>query len=285
MKVVITGSGGYIGKKLISSLQGEGFDCIPVKREFWDGKAERISELLAGTDVVINLAGAAILKRWTGKNKNEIYNSRVLLTQKLVSAIHLLPEGKRPKTFITASAVGIYRNGLSHDETSVQFDDGFLGKLVQDWELATSALPDTVRRVVFRIGLVLGNESKTLTSMVPVFRLGLGGKIATGKQSFPFIHIDDLVAAFVWAIKNKDVTGILNLVAPHSVTNRQFTKQLAKKLKRPALFTVPAFILKILFGEASQLIIQSPEVFPKKLLEKGFAFTKPTIEESLGDIG
>lgn len=284
MKVVITGSGGYIGKELICRLQPEGFDCIPVKREFWDGRVEKISELLAGTDVVINLAGAPILKRWTKKNRDEIYKSRVLLTQKLVSAIYLLPETKRPKTFITASAIGIYKNGLTHDETSIEFDNGFLGKLVLDWELASSTLPDDVRRVVFRIGLVLGNESKTLTSMVPIFKFGLGGKISNGKQSFPFIHIDDLVSAFVWAIRNKEIRDVFNLVVPNPISNKQFTSQLAKKLNRPALFTVPAFILKIIFGKASQLIIQSPEIIPKKLLETGFIFMRPTIEESLDDI-
>lgn len=284
MRVVITGSSGYIGKNLFNRLQTEGFDCISVKREFWDGRVERISELLAGTDVVINLAGAPILKRWNKKNKDEIYKSRVSLTQKLVSAIHLLPETKRPGIFITASAIGIYNNGVSHDETSKRFDNGYLGKLVQDWELASSTLPDNVKRIVFRIGLVLGKESKTVTSMVPIFKFGLGGKIASGKQPFPFIHIDDLVAAFVWAIKNKEATGVFNMVAPHSITNKQFTNQLAKRLKRPALFTVPAFILKMLLGNAAQLLIQSPEIIPKKLIEKGFVFGRPTIEDALNDI-
>ena len=284
MKIAITGSSGYIGKKLISRLQAEGYECTPLKRELWDEKIEKISELLANTDVVINLAGAPVLQRWTAKNKTEIYNSRIFTTQKLVSAIYLLPEQKKPKIFISASAVGIYRNGEIHNELSHRYDNGFLGKLVQDWEKASATLPDDVRRVVFRTGLVLGNDSKTITKMLPAFRTGFGGRIGNGKQSFPFIHIDDLVSAFLWVMRNTDAKGIYNLVAPQTITNRQFTVQLAKKLKRPAIFAIPSFILKAIYGEASQLLIKSPSVIPERLIKNGFIFSKPTIKEALSDI-
>ncbi|HBL77587.1 MAG: TIGR01777 family protein [Bacteroidetes bacterium GWF2_42_66] len=284
MKVVITGSNGYIGRKLINRLQTEGYECIPVKREFWDRGIEKLSELLAGTNVVVNLAGAPVLQRWTAKNKAEIYSSRVLTTQKLVSAIYLLPEVKRPKIFISASAVGIYQSGETHNESSTRFASGFLGKLVQDWEQASATLPDDVRRVVFRVGLALGNDSKTIKTMLPAFRMGLGGKIGSGKQVFPFVHVDDLVSAFLWVIKNPEASGIYNLVAPQIVTNQQFTLQLAQKLKRPAFFAIPSFILKIIFGEASQLLIESPSVIPERLIKSGFIFSKSTISEALDDI-
>ena len=284
MKVIITGSNGYIGKNLVYRLESEGFECIPAKRMWWSRQIEEISELLADSDIVINLAGAPILKRWTKRNTDEIYNSRILLTQKLVSAIHLLPSAKRPKIFITASAIGIYENGSLHDETSTQYDDGFLGKLVQDWEQVSLTLPGSVRRVVFRTGLVLGKESKTIANMVPLFKIGLGGRISKGKQPFPFIHIDDLVLAFVWAIKNQDASGVFNLVSPQSVTNKQFTTALAKQLRRPAFFIIPAFILRIIYGKASQLLVDSPKVTPVKLIKMGFVFQKPSIEDSLADI-
>jgi uncharacterized protein (TIGR01777 family) len=284
MKIAITGSGGYIGQKLTSRLQAEGHVCIPVKRELLNDKTEKISELLAVADLVVNLAGAPVLQRWTTRNKAEIYESRVLTTQKLVSAIHLLPEGKRPATFISASAVGIYRNNEMHDESSKRFDDGFLGRLVQDWENASSGLPENVRRVIFRISLVLGNDSKTIQMMLPAFKMGLGGKIGNGKQPFPFIHVDDLVSAILWAIKNDGATGIYNLTAPHIISNREFTIRLARKLKRPSFFTIPPFALKIAFGQAARLLTQSPVIIPKRLTDSGFTFSKPTIEEALEEI-
>jgi uncharacterized protein len=284
MKIAITGSSGYIGQKLIIKLQNEGFECIRVKREFWNGRVERISELLANTDVVINLAGAPVLKRWTLKNKNEIYSSRVHTTQKLVSAIHLLPEIKRPHTFISISAIGIYKNNETHDESSDRFSNDFLGELVLNWESASATLPEKIRRVVFRTGLVLGNDSKTIKNMLPAFKMYLGGKIGNGKQAFPFIHIDDLVSAFVWAIKNTGATGIYNLVAPQVITNRQFTKQLAKKLNRPSFLMIPSFILKLVFGKAAQLLIKSPTVIPERLKNNSFIFMKPSIEEALNGI-
>lgn len=284
MKVAITGSRGYIGTNLIVRLKQEGHECIPVKREFWDGRIERISELLASVDVVINLAGAPVLQRWTITNKTNIYNSRIQTTQKLVSAIHLLPNAKRPIIFISASAISIYRNDEVHDESSQRYSNDFLGKLVYDWESASLTLPDEVRRVVFRIGLVLGRNSKTITNLLPAFKLFLGGKIGNGKQSFPFIHIDDLVLAFQWAIKNNNVSGTYNLVAPQIITNSQFTVLLAKKLKRPAIFTVPSFVLKIVFGKASGLLIKSPTVIPERLNNSDFVFSKPTIDDTLNDI-
>jgi len=285
MEIVITGAGGYIGQKLTERFRSESHECIPVKREFLNGRVEKISELLAGTDIVINLAGAPVFQRWTFRNKEEIYNSRVLTSQKLCSAIHLLPAAKRPKTFISISAVGIYKAGETHDESSIRFDNSFTGKLVQDWESASASLPVDVRRIIFRTGMVIGKDSKTIQQLLPVFKAGLGGKTGNGKQAFPFIHIDDVVSAFSWAINSPKTEGIFNLVAPQTITNKKFTDQLAKELNKPAFFTIPSFLLRLIFGKASQLITKSPVVIPRQLLQCGFVFTKPAIEEALHNIG
>ena len=279
--VAITGAGGYIGKKLIGRFESEGYECVPIKRDFLTGKADRVAELLARCDMVVHLAGAPVLQRWTAKSKAEIYNSRVLSTRKLVEAIEFLPVEKRPELFLSASAVGIYQSGETHDESSTCFDPGFLGKLVQDWEAASMTLPGEVRRVVFRIGLVLAGDSKTIQTMLPAFKLGLGGKIGSGKQAFPFVYTGDLVSAFLWAVRNSNANGVYNLVAPQAITNSEFTTQLAKKLKRPAFFTVPPFALRLVYGDAACLLTQSPLVVPERLIREGFQFSKPTIDDLL----
>lgn len=284
MKVMITGASGFLGQNIIENLQKQTIEIIGIERKLLYGDPQRLADKLSGADVVINLAGAPIIKRWTSKNKAIIYNSRVLTTKNITKAINSLPKEMQPKTFVSASAVGIYREGLAHDETSSRFANHFAARVTDDWEDALVDLPDTIRQVIFRIGVVLGKDSQFIQRVLPIFKLGLGGRIGNGKQPFPFIHVHDLVQAFVEAVSDKRYLGIYNLVAPQQIDNKTFTQILAKKLNRPAVLPVPAIALKLAFGKASTLILKNPVVLPKRLQMQNFTYRHPTLESCLDQI-
>ncbi len=284
LKTLITGAGGYLGKLIIRELNNSGHESFPVNRELLYKSPEALSTELAGADAVINLAGTPILQRWTKKNREVIYNSRVLTAQNIVRAVNLLPQELRPGKIIAASAIGIYNAGKLHDENSMDYDQGFIGNIVKDWESAWNGLPDDVSLTIFRIAVVLGQEAVTVKKLITPFKLGIGGKIGDGKQPFPFIHEKDVCRAFLKALEDKLTPGIYNLAAPCQITNEDFTKALAKTVHRPAVFSVPAFALKALYGKAAVLLTSSPAVIPSKLLGAGFKFNYPTIEKALEDI-
>lgn len=283
MKIAISGSSGYIAKNLIPLLETAGHAVIRIKRSEL-GAVDQLTEILLDTDVVINLAGAPILCRWTASNKNEILRSRIDSTRNIVFAINQLTAEHRPKLFISASAIGIYSPNMIHTEDSTSFSNDFVAEVVKNWENASDDLNPDVRKVIFRIGLILGKEAKTIQNLLPLFKLGLGGKIGNGKQPFPFVHIQDVINAIIWSIQNTQPQGIYNLAAPENIDNKTFTKTLANHLKRPAIFTVPAFILKFVLGEASTLLLQSPQVYPEHLIKEGFKFTFPDINTTIREI-
>lgn len=283
MKIAVSGSNGYIAKNLIPGLETTGYTIVPIDRRFLYN-VDQLAEILSDTQVVINLAGAPIFQRWTKKSKNMIFQSRVETTKNIIKAINNLPDNKKPHTFISASAIGIYTPDEIHTETSTSFANDFVGKVVQNWENASVELSPAVRKVIFRIGLILGKEAKTIRNLAPVIKLGLGAKIGQGKQPFPFIHIRDVVNAIDWSIKTQNVQGIYNLTAPESIDNKTFTKTLAKYLNRPIMFTVPAFSLKLILGEASLLLLQSPKVYPERLINEGFRFSFPDINSTIEEI-
>jgi len=283
MKIAISGSYGYIAQNLIPGLEAANHVITRIPRSEL-GDVDQLTKTLLGSDVVINLAGAPILQRWTTKNKNEIIRSRIDSTQNIVEAINRLPIEIRPGLFISASAIGIYSQDKVHTEESTSFSNDFVAEVVKSWENASDDLNPDVRKVIFRIGLILGKEAKTIQSLIPVIKLGLGGKIGSGKQPIPFIHIADAIRAFLWSIENKNARGIYNLVAPENIDNKTFTKTLAESLNRPAIFTVPEFILKFALGEASALLLQSPQANPERLLNEGFTFNFPDIKSSIDEI-
>ena len=283
MKIAISGSNGYIAKNLIPELEAANHVVNRIQRSELSN-VDQLTKNLSDVDVVISLAGAPILTRWTESNKSEIIRSRIDSTQNIVHAINRLPVENRPGLFISASAIGIYSADKVHTEESLSFSNDFVAEVVKNWENASDDLNPDVRKVIFRIGLILGKEAKTIKSLVPVIKLGIGGKIGSGKQSFPFIHIADATRAIGWSIENKNAWGIYNLVAPENIDNKTFTKTLAKSLNRPAIFTVPEFILKFALGEASTLLLQSPQVEPERLLNEGFTFNFPDIESCINEI-
>ncbi len=284
MKIRITGISGYLGIGIAGELRKLGHEVSGIERRLIYGSVSALAKEIESSDVIINLVGAPILQRWTERTKRLIHESRARTTRNLVQAIHSLPADKQPKKFISASAVGIYKAGFLHDEKSTNFDTEFLGTVATDWEKPTTELPLGIRKVIFRIGIVIGKDAKTITNLIMPFKFGLGATIGNGKQAFPFVHGSDVIKAFVWAVEDLNKYGVFNLVAPTQISNRDFTKALAKTLNRSAIFKIPEFVLKLVLGEAAVLLTEAPAVEPKNLLGAGFEFEYSEIEKALNDI-
>lgn len=284
MKIKITGISGYLGQLISSELTRNGHAVTEIERKLLYGAVEDLKTEITGADIIINLAGAPILQRWTKQNKQIIYDSRIKTTQNLVQAINELAAEVQPKKFISASAVGIYQSGLSHDETSINFEPNFAGKVVRDWEYASNHLSASVQKVIFRIAPVLGKEAQTIKNLWLPFKLGLGATIGNGNQPFPFIHEKDVARAFCWAVEEYTGNDIFNLTAPEKITNKTFTKELARQMHRPAILFIPGFVLKMLYGNAAVLLTESPEVSAQKITHAGFKFRYPDISAALKEI-
>jgi uncharacterized protein (TIGR01777 family) len=277
--IAISGASGLIGSRLTKYFKSKTRRVIPLSRNDFAGSTEALSQKLDQADVVINLTGAPVIKRWTEKHKKEIYSSRIITTRKLVEAIERMKN--KPSLFVSASAVGIYDQAHMHDENSVHFAGDFLSDVCTTWEAETEKLSQSTRLAIIRLGIVLASEGGALKTMLPPFRLGIGGKIATGRQPFAWIHIDDVVNAIDFIIENDKAKGVYNLVAPGLINNSQFTATLGKALKRPTWFTVPAFALRLLYGEAAFTLTGGQKVVPMRLEEAGFKFSYPDIEPAL----
>ncbi len=280
--VAISGASGLIGSRLTKHFQSRSWEVISLSREDFSGSTEALAKKIDRAGVFINLAGAPVIKRWTKEHKKEIFNSRILTTRKLVDAIEMMP--KKPDVMISASAVGIYSPEGEHDEQSTQFAGDFLSKVCLDWEAEAEKAKSFTRLAIVRLGIVLAREGGALKTMLPPFKLGIGGKIATGRQPFAWIHLEDVVNAIGFIIANNQTRGAYNFVAPGLINNQQFTSALGKALKRPTWFTVPAFALRLLYGEAASTLTGGQKVVPKRLEEVGFKFKYPEIEQALKHI-
>jgi uncharacterized protein len=285
MIVALSGYRGLIGNSLANELQKQGHTVIKLKREdLYDYKGGKLAGLISGADAVIHVSGSPILKRWTKKNRTEIYDSRIVTTRNLTSAIRSLTLDQRPKIYVSASAIGIYQSGLTHSESSVNLAGHFAAQIIRDWEQASDNLPDDVRRVVFRIGLVLDAKSLLIRQLkIPVL-LFAGGPIGNGNQPFPFIHLKDVTGAILWSLQNSRAKGVYNLVAPEQTTNKNFMQLFARRLNRPSWLPVPRLPLKILFGQAAQLVYESPAVIPGRLTNESYSFHFPYLDGALSDI-
>jgi uncharacterized protein len=265
MKIAVTGASGFIGRAVADRLRAAGHTvtAVSLRQELKPGS-------FPASDAVIHLAGEPVAQRWTGAARKRIRDSRIQGTRQLVEALRAQP----PSVLISASAIGYYgsrgNNILTEDATPAS---DFLGKVAAGWEAeAFAAESFGVRVVVPRIGVVLGSGGGALKKMMLPFRLGLGGRLGNGKQWMSWIHIDDLVALIEFAIANPELSGPVNAAAPAPVTNAEFTRTLARALHRPAIFPVPAFVLKLLFGEMSQILLGSQRVLPEAALRAGFDF-------------
>ena len=285
MKIAISGSTGFIGKQLSESLLRSGNELIVISRHDFAGGSNHLSKVIKSADVIINLAGASVLKRWSMKNKKLILSSRVDTTKLLVEAVLKNVPEICPKVFINASAIGIYNNSGIHDEFSTALGSDFLSSVCKAWESETVALKEVnLRLCIIRIGIVLGTTGGSLGQMLPFFKLGFGGKLGSGKQPFSFVHISDFCRAIDHLIFNSKSSGVYNLVSPKPTTNSLFTNTLSGYLRRPAFFAVPGFILKMIYGEASGMLTNGTCALPARLIAEGFQFQFPDISSSIADL-
>jgi uncharacterized protein len=288
-RIAITGSSGLIGSALVGYLKSEGHTVQRLIRRKpiapdevqWDPAAGTIDLApLEGVDAVIHLAGAGVGdKRWTRKYKAQILNSRLYGTTTIASAVEKI----KPSVFISSSAIGWY--GETGNRSCVENDragDDFLASVCKEWEAAADLAGD-VRTVKLRTGLVLDPTGGALGRMMPLFKFGLGGKLGNGKQWWSWITLHDQIRAIAFLLE-KNVSGPVNLTAPNPVTNSEFTAALARALKRPALFPVPGFALKVALGGFSTEILGSKKVLPEKLLEAGFEFDFPHVGPALVEL-
>jgi uncharacterized protein (TIGR01777 family) len=298
-KIAITGSRGLIGSTLIRELPQRGYSVTPIVRSvpvehdqnnfiLWNiEKREIQSERLENHDVVIHLAGASIAdKRWTESYKNEILASRINSTTFLCQTLAKMP--KPPRLLICASAIGYY--GLHKpeeiiDENSARGWD-FLSEVCVEWEAATKLAAHAGIRVVnLRFGMVLSDQGGGLGKMLPIFKLGLGGVLSSGKQMVSWISLDEIPQIVEHLIQNKSISGPVNAVSPQPVSNKEFTKVLGHVLKRPTILPVPGTALRLAFGPmADTLLLGGAKVLPKKLLDSGYKFHYPDLNSALEKI-
>ena len=270
MKVALTGASGFVG----TALQKVFGNNVTIDRD--DSDAE-ILQKLEGVDVVINLAGAPIIKRWSDPYKRVLKQSRIQTTEKLVNAVNQ----SNVKHFISTSAIGIYPDDFSCDELCNVYANDFLGELSQAWEYEAHKCKKPT--AILRFGVVLGKNGGALAQMLTPFRLGVGGIISNGKMMTSWIDIDDLVGIYRFIIE-KGLSGTFNATAPNPVSNYTFTKALGKALNRPTILPIPEFVLRIMYGEAASVLTGSKTVYPKAITEAGYQFKYPTIETSLAHI-
>ncbi|CAH2244368.1 epimerase family protein SDR39U1 [Pararge aegeria] len=285
--ILVGGGTGFVGTRLNKLLKVSNCNVINVSRMpaanniSWT--AVESSGLPPGTSAVVNLAGQQFLdftKSWTTGFKQNVFNSRVYTTRALATAINTTQN--KPKVFVLVTGVGAYEPSETkkYDESSPTTGQDFFSKLLVDWEKAATIDPP-VRLVIIRSGVVIGREGGMIKNMFLPFYFGLGGPIASGKQFLPWIHIEDLIRLIQFSIECEEVKGILNGVAPHIVTNAEFTKTFAKALSRPAIFPVPEFILNLLLNEErAMLLTKGQHVTPKRTLEYGFKYKYPKIEDA-----
>lgn len=279
MRIAMSGANGFVGSYLSRRLVESGHEVVAITRLALGDESAMLATL-KGCDGVINLAGANISERWTPSHKEAMVSSRIETTRAIVKALKAMQTP--PKVLISTSAVGIYETGKEHDETSDEFDKGFLGTLAKEWEReALGAKAAGVRVAIFRFGVILGRGGGALGKMIPLFKLGLGGVIGSGNQGFSWIHIEDLFRAYMWVFEEEDREGVYNLTTPHPVTNKEMTKALAQALDRPAFLPVPTFALKLKFGEGAVILLEGQKVYPKHLLDEGFSFFYPRINQAL----
>jgi uncharacterized protein len=291
MRVAITGASGTIGTALTRELRERGDEVTALSRSGagdavrWAAPAQEPApaEALRGRDAVVHLLGEPIDQRWSDTAKREIRDSRVLGTRNLVAGLSALPAAERPRVLLSQSAVGYY--GAHGDEP---VDEGapaggdFLAHVVADWEAEALAAADLGMRVLtMRTGVVLSPGGGALKKMLPFFKAGVGGPVAGGSQYVPWVHLDDVTGAILFALATEALSGPVNLTAPDPATNRELSRALGRVLRRPAIAPVPALALKLLYGEMAMIVTTGQRAVPARLTELGYAFRRPDLEEAL----
>ncbi len=302
MKIVLTGGTGFIGKRLVDALAEKGHSVVLLTRNSaridlrawsnvtartWDGvTVEEWSSEIDGADAVINFAGEPIAaKRWTDSQKRKIIDSRVNGTRAVIEAMRR--SNRKPAVLVNASAVGYYGSVPDDDVTeSYKRGEGFLPDTCEQWENeARKAESLGTRVVMLRTGIVLGEDGGALEKMSLPFKFFLGAPLGSGRQWFPWIHRDDVVAITLFMLENSSISGPVNVAAPDSVTMNEFCKALARTMNRPCLAVgVPSFILTLALGEMAQMLITGQRILPSKLETYGYRFLFPKLDGALRDI-
>lgn len=297
MNIFISGGLGYVGRHLSKALLQDGHKVTALGRR--NNPANMIdhadfSYLAADTtkpgnwqsyiptqDVVINLTGKSIFTLWTKGVKKEIYDSRILTTQNIAEAL----KDAKKTVFFSTSAIGYYGdrgdNILTEQEPP---GDSFLATVSRDWELEAMKVPNHVRVVMPRFGIVLSDDGGAMAKMLPAFRFFLGGRLGNGRQWFPWIHMHDLIGAYRFAITDGTIIGPANWCAPNPVPNEELTRRLADKLHRPAMLPVPGIMVKTLLGEFGQTLLCSQRAEPAVLQKAGYQFSYPNLDSALDEI-
>ncbi|MCA8913176.1 MAG: TIGR01777 family oxidoreductase [Planctomycetes bacterium] len=284
MHVVVSGGTGFIGEPLVEHLLGLGHSVTVVSRSpdkvarVFDGRAPgcKIDDLPASFDAVINLAGATLDKRWSAAWKREMIDSRVETTRILREGA----ENSGAKVFISSSAVGYY--GDCGDEVCNEDHapgDDFLAGICVKWEQA--AQTEKLRLVIVRTGVVLHHSGGVLGATIPLFKWFMGGRLGDGRQYMSWVHRDDIVRLFAWALENESVSGVLNGTAPEPCTNREFTRALARGVHRPVSLPVPRFALRLALGQMCEMVLHGQKVLPARPLALGFEFEHTGLTEAL----
>jgi uncharacterized protein (TIGR01777 family) len=299
-KIIITGATGLIGKQLSKDLHVKGYELCIFTREpekstkvlpyatshvKWDiNHPESWSKHINGANGIINLAGASIGdKRWTDKRKQVILNSRINGTAKLVEAV--LKLDNPPKVFINASAIGYYAdNGDKEVDETYPAGSGFLSEVCRQWEEAAQPVSAKSRLVIGRFGIVLSKEGGALAKMLTPYKFYIGGPIGNGRQWQSWIHIQDLCGLIIWALENENISGVLNFTAPNPVRMDNFSKILGNVMHKPSFFRVPEFVLKLMMGESSEIVLKGNKILPKRVLELGYKYYFEDLQSALSDL-
>ena len=286
MRVAVTGATGTIGTAVVSALHERGDEVTELSRSTnWPAPTEQPApaEALSGRDAVVNLLGERLDQRWTDATKAEIRDSRVLGTRNLVAALRALPESERPRVLVSQSATGYYgAHGDEPVDESTPPGDDFLADVVTAWEAEARAAEELgIRVVTTRTGVVLSPAGGALSKMLPFFKAGVGGPVAGGRQYLPWVHVDDVAGAVLFALGDASLSGPVNVTAPEPVTNKEFSRALGRALHRPAVAPVPALALKALYGEMAFTVTTGQRAVPARLSEAGYAFRWPKLEEAL----
>ena len=294
MKIFITGGLGFVGSALTPFLLDRGHHVTAVGRaahqdrfthdnyRYLSADTTRPGDWQAAldeVDAVVNLAGKSIFKRWSKTYKQQIYDSRLLTTRNIVSALPV----EKSIVLCSASGAGYYGSRADDilDEDQPPGDD-FLARLSIDWEAAAlSAADKGIRAVTMRFGVIFAGSGGALSKMIPAFKAFVGGPMGNGRQWFPWIHLDDLMAALLFIFDHPQIAGPLNFCAPNPVTNRELAATLGKTLHRPAIMPAPAFMMRLVLGEFSEVLLGSQRTVPRKLLDHGFEFQYPEIGQAL----